>query len=43
MGYYNDNRFEQTLRFVYKERVVKKGIFFYFDYSITIEISFNFI
>ncbi len=41
MGYYNNNRFEQTLRFIYKERVVKKGIFFYFNYSIAIEISFN--
>ena len=41
MGHYDDDRSEWTLGFVYKEEVVKKGIFFYPDYSMAIEMSFN--
>src|SRR6266498_360349 len=41
MGHYDDDRSEWTLGFVYKEEVVKKGIFFYSDYSVAIEMSSN--
>ncbi len=41
MGYHNDDRSEQALGFVYKEGVVKEGIFFYPDYGMAIKISSN--
>ena len=41
MGHHDDDRSEQALGFVYEEGVVKEEIFFYPDYSMAIEISFN--
>src|SRR6266511_2242837 len=41
MGHRDDDRSEWALGFVYEEGVVKKGIFFYPDYGVAIEMSFN--
>ena len=41
MGHRDDDRSEQALGFVYEEEVVKKGIFFYPDYDVTIEMLSN--
>ncbi len=41
MGHHNDNRSKWALGFVYKEGVVKKRIFFYPNYDMTIEMSSN--
>src|SRR6266540_904254 len=41
IGYYDNDRSEWALGFVYEEGVVKEEIFFYPDYSMAIEISFN--
>ena len=38
MGHRDDDRSEQALGFVYEEGVVKKGIFFYSDYGVAIEM-----
>ncbi len=41
MEYYDNDRSEWALGFVYEERVVKEGIFFYPDYGMAIEMSSN--
>ncbi len=41
IGHCDDDRSEWALGFVYEEEVVKKGIFFYPDYSVAIEMSSN--
>src|SRR6266498_1794277 len=41
IGYCDDDRSEWALEFVYEEGVVKKGIFFYPDYGVAIEMSSN--
>ena len=41
MGHRDDDRSEWVLGFVYKEGVVKEGIFFYFDYGVAIEMLSN--
>ena len=41
MGHRDDDRSEWALGFIYEKEIVKKGIFFYPDYDVTIKISSN--
>ncbi len=39
--YHDNDRSEWALGFIYEKEIVKKGIFFYPDYDVTIKISSN--